>query len=189
MYPTKMEANGHIYKINTDYRVGIACFKALYDSELSELERYYAIEGLLLGTDVDENDCGILKEKIERYLRCEREENKIKSEEERSYDYIQDEALTKTSIRQCYHINLNEIPYMHWYEYNELIEGLTDECVINKIREIRTTDVGKIDDQKQRDKILELQEMYAIKTEHKKTKEEKEIDEFWEKIERGDKDE
>lgn len=189
MYPTKMEANGRIYEINTDYRVALACFKALYDVELSDVERYYAIEGLLLGTNVNEDDSAILKGKIEKYLSCERKETDIKTEEERSYDYVQDEVLTKTSIRQCYHINLNEISYMHWYEYNELIEGLTDDCVINKIREIRTTDVGKIDDQKQKDRILELQERYAIKVEHKKTEEEKEIDEFWAKIERGGKDE
>ena len=187
MYPTKMEANGHIYNINTDYRVALACFKALYDSEINDTERFYAIETLLLGNDVDEKDDLILKDKIEKYLCCERE-NDI-DEEERSYDYIQDEVLTRTSIRQCYHINLNEIPYLHWYEYNELIEGLTDESAINQIRNIRTTDISKIDDQKQKERILKAQERYAIKEHHKKTKEEEEIDEFWAKIERGGRNE
>ena len=35
MYPTKMEANGHIYPINTDYRVALACFRALDDDEIT----------------------------------------------------------------------------------------------------------------------------------------------------------
>lgn len=184
MYPTKMEANGHIYNINTDYRVALACFKALYDSEINDTERFYAIETLLLGNDVDEKDDLILKDKIEKYLCCERE-NDIE-DEEKSYDYIQDEVLTRTSIRQCYHINLNEVPYMHWYEYNELIEGLTDESAINQIRNIRTTDISKIEDKEQREKLEKAQKRYAIKEYHIKTKEEKEIDEFWEKIGRGE---
>ena len=52
MYPTKMEANGHIYPINTDYKVGLACFKALNDTEITDTERFYAIETLLLGENV-----------------------------------------------------------------------------------------------------------------------------------------
>lgn len=189
MYPTKMEANGHIYKINTDYRVALACFKALYDTEINDIERFYAIETLLLGPDVDEADDVILKDKIEKYLSCEREEN-IESDEERDYDYVQDEDLTKVSIRQCYNnFDVGKLEYLHWYEYNELIEGLTDECAINRVREIRTTDVSKIDDQRQKEKILKAQERYAIKEHHKKTKEEEEIDEFWAKIERGGRNE
>ena len=64
MYPTKMEANGHIYPINTDYRVALACFRAINDAEISNLERFYAVETLLLGTEVLEQDELILKEKI-----------------------------------------------------------------------------------------------------------------------------
>lgn len=184
MYPTKMEANGHIYKINTDYRIALACFKAIYDSEINDVERFYAVETLLLGENVLEEDEKILQNKIEKYLRCGKNDNI--SEDEKDFDYIQDEEITRTSIRQCYHLNLNEIPYMHWYEYNELISGLTNESLLNNIRDLRNYDLSEVTDEKQKQKIIKAQERVALKEIYIKTKEEKEIDEFWENIVGGD---
>lgn len=184
MYPTKMEANGHIYKINTDYRIALACFKAIYDSEINDVERFYAVETLLLGENVLEEDEKILQNKIEKYLRCGKNDNI--NEDEKDFDYIQDEEITRTSIRQCYHLNLNEIPYMHWYEYNELISGLTNESLLNNIRDLRNYDLNEVTDEKQKQKIIKAQERVALKEIHIKTKEEKEIDEFWENIVGGD---
>ena len=184
MYPTKMEANGHIYKINTDYRIALACFKAIYDPEINDVERFYAVETLLLGENVLEEDEKILQNKIEKYLRCGKNDNI--NEDEKDFDYIQDEEITRTSIRQCYHLNLNEIPYMHWYEYNELISGLTNESLLNNIRDLRNYDLNEVTDEKQKQKIIKAQERMALKEIHIKTKEEKEIDEFWENIVGGD---
>lgn len=184
MYPTKMEANGHIYKINTDYRIALACFKAIYDSEINDVERFYAVETLLLGENVLEEDEKILQNKIEKYLRCGKNDNI--NEDEKNFDYIQDEEITRTSIRQCYHLNLNEIPYMHWYEYNELISGLTNESLLNNIRDLRSYDLSEVTDEKQKQKIIKAQKKVALKETYIKTKEEKEIDEFWENIVGGD---
>ena len=62
-YPEYMEANGNLYKINTDFRVGLACLKAIDDNAINDIERFYAIETLLLGFDVREEDEKILQEK------------------------------------------------------------------------------------------------------------------------------
>lgn len=180
MYPTKMEANGRLYKINTDFRIGLACFRALNDFEITDTERFYAVQTLLLGENVLPQDEIVLKNKIEIYLRCGQEKNT--SNEEIDFDYIQDEQTTRTSIRQCYHINLNEIEYLHWYEYNELISGLTTESLLNKIRDLRSYDLSEVTDEKQRAKIIEAQNRVALKSDRPKTKEEKELDEFWDNI-------
>lgn len=182
MYPTKMEANGNIYPINTDYRVALTCFKALYDTEITDLERFYAIETLLLGENVNPLDEHILKGKIKQYLSCGKDDTEEISEDEIDYDYIQDEKLTKTSIRQCYHLNLNDIPYMHWYEYNELISGLTSESIVNKVRDLRNYDTSDIKDEKEKARIINAQQRVAIKRELPKTDREKEIDKIWDDI-------
>lgn len=184
MYPTKMEANGHIYPINTDYKVGLACFKALNDTEITDTERFYAIETLLLGENVLPEDEDILHDKIAIYLRCGEDENI--SNDEVNFDYIQDEKIAKMSIRQCYHINLNEIPYLHWYEYNELLGGLTDETTLSKIRDVRSIDLNDIKDEKTKEKIIKMKQSVQIKEKHIKTKEEEEIDKFWNSITGGE---
>lgn len=184
-YPTKMEANGHIYKINTDFRIGLACIKAINDCEITDIERFYAIETLLLGKDVFPQDELILKEKIELYLKCGKNENVDKTEID--FDYIQDEEITKNSIRQCYNnLDIYKLEHLHWYEYNELISGLTPESVLNRIRDLRNIDVSEINDEKRKNKIIEMQKKVALKEYHMKTEQDKKIDEFWNKITGGE---
>ena len=166
MYPTKMEANGNIYEINTDFRVALACFKAMNDPEITNLERYLAVEGLLLGYNVDNDDRGILQDKIAIYLRCGKEENT--PIEEIDFDYLQDEIEVKTSIRQAYGINLNNVDYLHWWEYNELISGLLPDSLINRIRETRNLDEKDYKDPKDKERIRKQKEHVALKKKAKK---------------------
>lgn len=185
MYPTKMEANGHIYPINTDYRVALACFRALEDNEITSLERFYAVETLLLGSNVLEEDEEILQEKIAIYLRCGKTENTDESEID--FDYLQDEVKVRISIRQCYNnLDINKLDYLHWYEYNDLISGLTEETLISKIRDLRSFDLNEEKDEKRRIKIFKAQQRVALEDKHIKTEEEKELDKFWDKITGGD---
>lgn len=179
-YPTKMEANGHIYPINTDYRYALACFRAINDPNITTLERYYAIQTILLGEDVIDGDEEILEKKIATYLRCGKEENT--SIEEIDMDYFQDESLIRTSIRQVYHGLDVTKEHLHWWEYNELISGLTEECELNRVRDLRSYDLSQEKDEKRRRKISEAQQRVALKIDVPKIKEDKEIDEFWNSI-------
>ena len=171
VYPTKMEVNGHIYPINTNYKVGLACLKAINDDSLTVLERYLAIETLLLGPDVLEDDEKGLQDKIAKYLRCGKEQNV--SESEIDMDYFQDEAIIQTSLRQCYKMTPEEINELSWYEYNDLISGLTEETLLNRIRDIRSKDPSEIKDSKERNRLMKMKESVALRPrEHKRTKKE-----------------
>lgn len=170
MYPTKMEANGRIYPINTDYRIALACFRALDDDEITDLERFYAVETLLLGSDVLEEDEMILKDKIISYLKCERDDDE--SDDEIDFDYLQDETRVKISIKQCYNnLDVDKIEYLHWYEYNELIEGLTEDSLIDRVRQIRTLDINQIEDAKKRNKALIIKQRLSLNKKVKMTRE------------------
>ena len=188
MYPTKMEANGHIYNINTDYKIALACLRAIDDEEINDFERYIAIETLLLGKDVDNNDREILRDKIATYLRCGKENNT--PDNEIDFDYLQDEQDVRTSIRQAYNINLNNVEYLHWWEYNELISGLLPDSLINRIRETRGLNEQDYKDPKEKERIRKAKQQVALKK-HKKqrdfTKEEQEnMNSFFELKERSE---
>ena len=162
-YPTKMIVNGVTYNIDTNYRTALACFKAINDSEIDDTKRAIAVVTLLLGKDVPLDDIEEALEKCAIYLRCGKEKNPNTNEVD--MDYFQDESAIRTSIRQCYHINLNNEKDIHWWEYNELIEGLTEETLLSKIREIRTYDMSNIKDFKTKEKIRKAKEYYALKKE------------------------
>lgn len=157
-----MEVNGRIYNINTDYRVALACLKALDDDSITDYEKFVAVESLLLGLNVLRKDELALKPKIMKYLRCGREINVDSNEID--MDYIQDETIIRTSIRQCYNnLDIGKIDYLHWYEYNELIEGLTTESLLNKIRELRSYDLRKETDLKRKKELEKAQKRVALK--------------------------
>lgn len=160
-YPTKIEANGRIYDINTDYQIALDCFKAIEDDAINDTERALAIITLLLGKNVNANDYEICLEKCAVYLRCGKKEND--DIDKADMDYFQDETYIRASIRQCYHLNLNKEKYIHWWEYNELIEGLTEETVLNKRRELRNLDLNEIQDEKYRKELKKAQEKIALK--------------------------
>lgn len=179
-YPTKMEVNGITYNIDTSYKTALACFKAINDNSLKEIERALTVVSLLLGTDVPLEDTMEALDKCGIYLRCGREQNQDISEID--MDYFQDEIPIKTSIRQCYHEKLTDD--MHWWEYNELIEGLTEETLLSKIREIRNYDLSKEKDFKLKRKIQKAKDFYAIKKEERPLtdEEQKNINEFMKQI-------
>lgn len=181
-YPEYMEANGNLYKINTDFRVGLACLKAIDDNAINDIERFYAIETLLLGFDVREEDEKILQEKMATYLRCGKESNydgKI------DMDFEQDKAYINASFMSTYRIDLSK-EKMHWWAFNELIEGLTDESILYKIRELRNFDINEINDIKTRNKMRKAQNQVAL-VEKKEINRNKKLDEYWENaLKRGD---
>lgn len=183
IYPTKMEVNGVMYDIDTNYQTALACFKAINDDEIKDTDRAIAVVSLLLGTNVPLEDTQEALEKCAIYLRCGREENP--NIDEIDMDYFQDEVAIRTSIRQCYHENLNQIQNLHWYEYNEMIEGLTDETLLSKIREIRNYDLSKEKDYKIRSKIQKAKDFYALKKKETPLTDEqkKNIDDFMKKLE------
>ena len=51
---------------------------------------------------------------------------------------------------------------MHWWKYMELIAGLTDKCVLSRVREIRNYDLSEIKDNKFRTKMAELQQRLSL---------------------------
>lgn len=161
MYPTKMEINNHIYNIDTDYKTALACFEAINDETITDIERGVAVVTLLLGKGVPLEDMQEALNKCAWYLRCGNDANP--KQDEIDMDYFEDEKYIRTSIRQCYHIDINKEKNVHWWEYNELIEGLTEETLLSRIREIRTYDLREIQDAKDREKMRKAKEQVQLK--------------------------
>lgn len=180
MYPTKIEVNGNIYNINTDYRVALACFEAINDEKLCDKERFYVILCLLLGTDVKYQDEYQAYLKCEKYLRCGKDKNQ--GEDEIDMDYEQDKGYINTSFRSCYKIDIKN-ENLHWWEYNEMIEGLSEDTILSKVRQIRNIDLSEIKDEKEKQKIIKAKDQVALKEKPKvKSDEHKAIDEMFDNL-------
>lgn len=166
-YPEYVEINGTKYKINTDFRIAIECNEIALDNTMEEIDRVFAIIFKLYGEkglkDLDNHEK--LIEYAKKYLTCGK--GLRETTEKPDMDYVEDYAYIKTSFRSDYGINLDK-EQMHWWEFNDLMEGLSNSemgncCVLNRIRNLRNYDMKDIKDAKERQKILKAKQMVALK--------------------------
>lgn len=105
-----------------------------------------------------------------KYLGCGKEVQDTGNTEP-DMDYVQDMDYIVASFRSDYGINLDK-EEMHWWEFSNLINGLSNSdmgncCILNRIRNLRSLDLSEIKDPKERKKMQEAKESVALK---KKTK-------------------
>ena len=154
------------YKINTDFRVAIKCQEIAQDETISDFERALAIIYMLFGEEAlnDKEHYEKLLELAKKYLSCgvEIEEN----DEEPDMDYIKDMNLIEASFMSDYHIDLTTTE-MDWWKFNNLMNGLSNSelgncCILNTIRNLRNFDASKIEDAKEREKIVKAKKYWAL---------------------------
>lgn len=174
IYPKYAEIDKIQYAINTDYETALACFNAIDDEDINDVERAYAVIGLLFGENTEIRNMDKAIEIAGIYLRCGKEQEIEKSPLDIDFEY--DKELISASFLNDYQIDLENVK-MHWWKYCALISGLTDTCVLNKVRDVRNYDLNEINDSKIRQKMAKQKQKVALPV--KRTKKEKEeIDEF-----------
>lgn len=184
MYPEFIEINNEKHKINTDFKVALACFEALEDEELNDIARIYAIVSLLLGVEKDgrievpqfnNEDLEKVVKLLIKYLSCN-EDKEQNTSNKKDMDFQQDKEYIYASFLTDYQIDL-ESTEMHWWKFCNLLRGLTDKCILNRVRDIRNTDLSEYKDSKTREKLVKA--MKSVELKEKKTKEQQDaIDEF-----------
>lgn len=172
-YPKYAEINGVKYKINTDYTIALKCFDIINDGEICDYERSIAIVYLLFGFVPNENMDAFL-EKATIFLECGKSQKSNNTE--RDMDFNFDSGYIMASFMSDYQIDLSQRK-MHFWQYVDLISGLTKKCILSRVREIRNYDLDEINDYEQRQKMAEAQEALAL-PEILTAKEKNAIDEF-----------
>ena len=169
MYPEYVEVEGKRYKINTDFRVAIECNRIAEDDNIGNLERALAIIYTLFG------DEGIntpehyekLLELAQKYLLCGNEFDN-NSNEKPDMDFIEDYGYIWASMMSDYNGLDIDKENIHWWKFNELLNGLSNSemgncCVLNRIRNLRTFDVSQIKDHKEKEKIIKAKKQVQLK--------------------------
>lgn len=160
IYPRYIEVDGQKFELDTDFRTAIRCFEVIEDDTIDDYERALAVIYLLLG-DIPQNiDYQKLMNLIKKYLSCNQETptGNIKKD----MDLIQDERYIVASFMSDYQIDLSDDKPIHWWHFCNLLNGLTGECILNKVREIRTCDLNMYKG-KARERMLKAKRELALK--------------------------
>lgn len=168
MYPTKAEIDGKEYPINTDYKTCLRCFEVLEDKDITDYERALAIVYLLFG-EVDINKTDLFLDKVKIFLQCG---ETLEEQESKKKDmcFVQDKKYIVPSFLYDYGVNLaNED--LHFWNFIELLQGLSEYCILSRIRNLRNIDLSKIEDPKEREEIRKEQQRFALKNQNNLSKE------------------
>lgn len=178
-YPEFIEVNSKKYKINTDFRLALKCDEVFRDETIGDYEKVLAIIYILLGDLAlkDRENHDKMFPLLVRYLRCGKEfSDSCDDDDEPSMDFKQDVGYIKASFMTDYNgMDLDNVE-LHWWFFNDLLQGLTENCVLNRVRSIREEPLSDKKG-KERQKWEKLKKQVELK--HEKTQKEKELDEYW----------
>lgn len=171
MYPEYAEVNGKEYKINTDFRYAIRCNEIAEDNSIDDTERALGIIRTLYGREgiMNPDDYEELLKKAVIYLKCGIEiEERPKTKNKPDINYVQDQNYIRSSFKYDYGYDPYKMEYLHWWEFWNDLNNLSYSefgacCILSRIRQIRNTDLSKIKDPAERERMREAQKMVAIK--------------------------
>ncbi|MBP3441708.1 MAG: hypothetical protein J6L62_02790 [Clostridia bacterium] len=177
MYPEYASIGGKEYSINTDYRVAKECYVIINDETITDQERTLAVIFKLFGAIPWDS----LEEALEKaiiFLSCGSQQSSDDENDgsEPDFDVNYDAGFIEASFQSCYGIDLSTSK-MHWWRFNDLIQGLDKNCILSRVREIRNYDLNEIKDPTQRAKMAQSQEALKL-PERISAEEQQKIDEF-----------
>ena len=78
------------------------------------------------------------------------------------FDYAFDAPYLFAAFQECYGVDLLRVPYLHWWEFRWLFNGLPEDCALMKRIAIRATDLNQIKLKEERARIRKQQRAIAI---------------------------
>lgn len=180
--PEYVRANGKLYKINTDFKVALRC-NEVYNSNVSEKEKVLAIIYLLYGDEGlnNDKDWQELLEKGVKFLLCGKD--KADNSSDSSMDFEQDKAYIKASFFSDYGIANIYNTDMHWWDFCDYLNGLTENCVLNRVRYVREYDISNLKGKELAEWKKRKQEVALKKDKREATDEQKKVsDAFYDSL-------
>lgn len=163
--PEYVKVDNEYYKINTDFRVALECNKIANDKKIGDYERALKVIYMLFGEKgLDCKNQNKLIELATKYLALGNTENSSKNDLKNSHnlDFEKCEKLISSSFKYDYNYDPYKLDYLHWYDFYTDLENLSTSefgncCVLNRISSIINYDTKKIQDSKERQKMIMLQ--------------------------------
>ncbi len=173
-FPEEVKVNGEYYPIVTDFREWIRFTELVEDDSVP-----WRIKcGLLLQWYLDQvpEDIEAAIYALGDFLMCKRMyQDDLEDEEEGQqkrgkpvFSFSEDAGCIYAAFREAYGIDLQQIDYMHWWEFRSLFDWLPDSTEIKQRIMYRSIDPGTIRDKDERKRIKKIQRAVALKKKQRK---------------------
>lgn len=185
--PTSVIVKGREFDIYTDFRDYIELQQLLKKGTNEQIAEYIIglfVDGLPFNqakTQEQANNLFIeaLNQIVIFFRMGEVQEEKEKKEGQKrkrpSFSFDDDMAYVIGAFREAYEIDLIHIDYLHWWEFNALMDAIPETTELKKRIHYRSIDANKIKDKNEKKRIEEIQKKIAIKGERKAVLSDEEI--------------
>lgn len=170
-FPKTVRVNGERFLVETDFREWIRFIQLIDDAKVP-----WQIKCRLLlqwYTDGVPDDLEAAVYALGDFLamkteNAEEDESITRSAPKQLYSFEQDAECIYSAFREVYGINLQTIPYMHWWEFQTLFVGLPEKTEIKQRIMYRSIDLRTIKDKDERKRIKKMQEIVALKKKNRR---------------------
>lgn len=165
--PRFVDVNNRSYAVHTDFRIWIEFDRTMHLKDISTKDKIMLIFNLcfnkthkILPEDVD----GAMDALCSFYL-CEKDIKKKGNstrKSERAIDFSEDSGYIYSAFLTQYGIDLLSVPYLHWYVFCALLEGLEDDRSIKKIIKYRICRPESARSKEKKEYLAKMKEIYAL---------------------------
>lgn len=156
--PTSVEIAGRRVRIDPDFRIFV---DLEVGAQTETLDAEQILGRFYLGKIPEDADAAV--DQLLWFHRCGDgtiAEQKHSAEENRSYDFVQDQDAIYQSFRRTYGIDLLE-GELHWWKFQKLLLGLPQDCPFMQRVYWRTADVSKMS-KAERAYVLQQRQKFAV---------------------------
>ena len=156
------------YAVNTDFRIWMEFDSMLHNRTLNLKDKIMMVFRLCF----DLEKCRILPEDINSamdglctFYICGKKpikQGNIRKASQRVLDYSQDSGYIYSAFLTQYGIDLLSVPYMHWYAFCALMDGLEDSRHLKKIIGFRVCCPDDVKNKEKRNYLKRMKELYAL---------------------------
>lgn len=170
-FPDSVCVNEENYPIETDFREWIRFIQLVEDDEVPwQIKCQLMMQWYTDGIPDDLEGAvyalgGFLEMRVDRSDSEEHSESVPKQ----LYSFEQDADCIYSAFREVYGINLQTVPYMHWWEFQTLFIGLPEKTEIKQRIMYRNADLRDIKDKDERKRIQKIQRAISLKKSRKMT--------------------
>ena len=168
-FPDSVEVKGQHCRIVTDFREWIRLLELVKDGTVKPGQKAELLMQWYLDKPPDKEEAlGALA----GFLRADglypHEENSIAvqgegKEQEPSFSYTEDADCIFCAFMECYRIDLEQIPYMHWWKFRVLFDGLNEETEMKQRIRYRQMDISTIKDKEERKRVKKIKRAIALR--------------------------
>ena len=157
------------YAINSDFRITIAFEILMQDPDIEDAQKARKALGLYYPIIPDDLDAAVDQimllyqgGKIYRQEQARRSGALDPADRQMIYSYEHDDDYIYAAFLSQYHIDLQKVPYMHWWKFRALFHSLQPDVKISEIMGYRSMEIDGKMTTEQRNYYQKMKDLYAL---------------------------